>query len=754
MSDNLYLFANNNGGQAENNGSYRLYGMKIEGDNERNFQPALDSNNIPCLLDKISNKFFYNKGTSQFKTNKTKYKKVSYLKANGTGYINTNVITKSGYRMEFIYNDNCKPSVSPSTVCGVSGGPATDATNANSSGVTYRYHYVWGITSADKNTFEREEFSDSNNNYRKIVFNSGMKVSAPMYIFANNSLANGATDFMTEDANLRLYEFKIWNEKLELVRNFIPVLDENDEPCLYDLVTNEFFYNQGTGRFGYGIDEYPTEIVNYVEYLEGDGNSWIDTEIACATDYTIDVGFKKKKTPNSSGYTMIYGVGAEPNIGYDHNGGYGIGFKPDGNSLRVKDDGKSLFNPYTTVDFTNYFGKNYNYRYKLVNATCSYSMYLFANDFCRIENRRAAQNIADSSLQIFYLRITNASGSIVRDLRPCLDTKGIPCMYDRISKKYFHNKGTGTFGYGDRIGYQEIEYIESNGTQYIDTGIVSIANTDIDMTCRLSAKPYICFKDKCGTSTVSLSGDTIIEMDFKYGGTRLGDSRALEKYLYILEDGSYSLDGSTSTGVLASTSHYDNLKFILSLTEGKEYLYVNGIKVGEKTISSLSKLGFGGNFGNCATFYMHYANVYKKSDLTPIALLTPVMADYVYSSPDYTYTYHIPKLYDSITGNYYMTSYGDATDMKYIDYGYDKNYIYNNLKLLNILKTQNSESNSDARKRNIYDRTVYEYNGINTTVQPNLVASEGATLTMGSQNIDYLTEEELAQAVLNGWTIQ
>ena len=32
MSDNLYLFANNNGGQAENNGRYRLYNIKIEGD--------------------------------------------------------------------------------------------------------------------------------------------------------------------------------------------------------------------------------------------------------------------------------------------------------------------------------------------------------------------------------------------------------------------------------------------------------------------------------------------------------------------------------------------------------------------------------------------------------------------------------------------------------------------------------------------------------------------------------------------------
>ena len=754
MSDNLYLFANNNGRQAENNGSYRLYSMKIEGDNKRNFQPALDSNNIPCLLDKISNKFYYNKGTSQFKTNKTKYKKVSYLKANGTGYINTNIIPSSGYRIEFIYNDDCNPNVHPSTLCGVSGGnPATVTGNANSSGVAYRYHYGWGITSANRNTYEREKFSGNNVQYRKIILNSGGGVSAPMYIFANNSLLGGATDFMPGNANLRLYEFKIWNENLELVRNFIPVLDENDEPCLYDLVTNEFFYNQGTGRFGYGIDEYPTEIVNYVEYLEGDGNSWIDTEIACATDYVIDVGFKKK-APDSSGYTMIYGVGAEPNIGYDHNGGYGIGFKSGSNSLRVKDDGKSLFDPYTTVDFTNYFGKNYNYRYKLVNATCSYSMYLFANDFCRIENRRGAQNIADSSLQIFYLRITDTSGNLVRDLRPCLDAKGIPCMYDRITKKYFHNKGTGTFGYGDRIGYQEIEYIESNGTQYIDTGIVPTEYMDIDMTCRLSAKPYICFKDKCNTSTITLSEDTIIEMDFKYGGTRLGNSRALGNYLYILEDGTYSLDGSTSTSVLASTSHYDKLKFILSLTDGKEYLYVNGIKVGEKAISSLSKLSFGGKSGNCATFYMHYANVYKKSDLTPMALLTPVMDDYAFSSPDYSYTYHIPKLYDNITGKYYMTSYGDATDIKYIEYGYDKNYIYNNLKLLNISKTQYSEASNSAWKRKSFDRIVYEYKGINTTAQPNLTASAGATLTMGSSNIALLTEAEIVQAVLNGWTIQ
>lgn len=49
----------------------------------------------------------------------------------------------------------------------------------------------------------------------------------------------------------RIYSFKIW-ENGNLVRDFIPVLDMNDIPCMYDKVTDELFYNQGTGEFLYG----------------------------------------------------------------------------------------------------------------------------------------------------------------------------------------------------------------------------------------------------------------------------------------------------------------------------------------------------------------------------------------------------------------------------------------------------------------------------------------------------------------------
>ena len=67
-----------------------------------------------------------------------------------------------------------------------------------------------------------------------------------MYIFSINS--NDIRDL----SPTKLYSYKIY-ENTNLVRNFIPRLDQNGEPCLYDTVTKQTFYNQGTGTFLYKI---------------------------------------------------------------------------------------------------------------------------------------------------------------------------------------------------------------------------------------------------------------------------------------------------------------------------------------------------------------------------------------------------------------------------------------------------------------------------------------------------------------------
>ena len=42
-------------------------------------------------------------------------------------------------------------------------------------------------------------------------------------------------------------------------RQFIPVLDWNMKPCLYDKVSGELFYNAGTGDFIAGPRLYPSD---------------------------------------------------------------------------------------------------------------------------------------------------------------------------------------------------------------------------------------------------------------------------------------------------------------------------------------------------------------------------------------------------------------------------------------------------------------------------------------------------------------
>lgn len=49
---------------------------------------------------------------------------------------------------------------------------------------------------------------------------------------------------------IRLYYCKLYYNN-ELIRDLIPVLDENNVPCLYDKVTDSFFYNKGSGTFLY-----------------------------------------------------------------------------------------------------------------------------------------------------------------------------------------------------------------------------------------------------------------------------------------------------------------------------------------------------------------------------------------------------------------------------------------------------------------------------------------------------------------------
>ena len=67
----------------------------------------------------------------------------------------------------------------------------------------------------------------------------------PIYIFTRNSagVSGGISEW-------KLYEFIVRDQNDNERLHLIPVT-KNSVPCLYDIVSDEYLYNAGTGDFDY-----------------------------------------------------------------------------------------------------------------------------------------------------------------------------------------------------------------------------------------------------------------------------------------------------------------------------------------------------------------------------------------------------------------------------------------------------------------------------------------------------------------------
>ena len=72
--------------------------------------------------------------------------------------------------------------------------------------------------------------------------------TTPNNLILFGCLTNGVMN--SDSGSAKLSYFKMYEDGI-LVRDMIPVLDHYDIPCMYDKVTNQLFYNNGTGEFIY-----------------------------------------------------------------------------------------------------------------------------------------------------------------------------------------------------------------------------------------------------------------------------------------------------------------------------------------------------------------------------------------------------------------------------------------------------------------------------------------------------------------------
>lgn len=187
------------------------------------------------------------------------YRPIEYLESTGTQYINTGYTPKQqGYtavgKMRFVGSQN--------SWAGVLGGDFPSVAAGNKFG-RYSTTNNWVISSgsdySSTSTFDIGQdylFQVSfvhNDKYLKINNEKVISTQDAKYISNNGSIYiftyNRSSSLTSESMKGRIYYVKIYDDNNNLVRDFIPVLDENGTPCMYDKFEDKFYYNQGTGQF-------------------------------------------------------------------------------------------------------------------------------------------------------------------------------------------------------------------------------------------------------------------------------------------------------------------------------------------------------------------------------------------------------------------------------------------------------------------------------------------------------------------------
>lgn len=375
------------------------------------------------------------------------YEEVEWIESVGQLYINTGITPSNQTKIEIkyrLYNENSYNSVFGSKTGynffvnrgQLSNNNAYYWTNSsyNVLGVFSQTNYnitIFDVPNRYISNFNGDNSSTSRTN---ITFNYFPNI--PMYVFARNN--NGSVAYASD--NMRLWYFKIWSGNT-LVRDFIPCYRTSDKEIgLYDLINNTFYPK--TGGTGIFIATEPFNKFQQVEWIESDGNQWIDTGLDM--NYINDIKFKFNITKMQTTNTAIFGANS--------SGGEVLLFYTGGYCYL---NGTSTIYNYTTgtdydVDFNITDGNgsltiNNNLLVTATGSSNSKRCYLFGSQ------ARSSDTTPTylASYKLYSFKITNSSNILVRNMIPCYrKSNGEIGLYDLANNAFYTNQGTGTFTKG------------------------------------------------------------------------------------------------------------------------------------------------------------------------------------------------------------------------------------------------------------------------------------------------------------------
>ena len=524
----LYLFAENDRGKVANKCSMRLYSLKItssDGTPQCDFVPCVNLKGEVGLYDTVRERFFGSADSSKgfvassdaslpVKVLPPGYERLESVESTGAQFINTEYGHASNdclvadlevasadkqtdakpalFGVHYHYDNNKfewqwqfrfdKAGMIPVYECGSVG---------ECKGSAFPLEQRLTLTCQGQNA----SWTYGEGERGSIVIPDGGAIggtTCPLFLFArdNNRYGNPRVECMSA---MRLYSLKITSSDGTPQCDFVPCKASDGTVGLYDLVRDRFFGAAGL------IPHYQfPEGYERVDYVSSDGTQYVDADIVPAADDYIDCMIDASRFQTGA---TAFAFGAKEDAAGMAFAVKSEGvFRPDyscGGGDRERGGADALL-PETTTRVIcwgqsarwqrsdSQFGAVWD---KASPAPGTLPLYLFARNLGGTADLAGA-----ASLFLYSFKILTVSGDLRCDLVPCRRlADGEIGLYDIVRQRFFASAGPGKLAApasapGEIPGeYWESEYIESTGTQYIDTGYTHKAGDRIACEIQVAA---------------------------------------------------------------------------------------------------------------------------------------------------------------------------------------------------------------------------------------------------------------------------
>lgn len=229
----------------------------------------------------------------------------------------------------------------------------------------------------------------------------------------------------------------------KVVMHLVPALDQDQHPCLYDLIQKKTYYNTGSGKLSYNASEEYTP----VDYLETTGGQYTraaivpNSQIGCRASFSVaqQINYPLICYAQGSNYAYYLFAAANTDPGYSYirwgsanplntNAWFNIGEESVQelnwlNNKVVKGNNEPLLTLNSNMSFL-----------------LRYDLYLFAS------SNAGTVSPVNEGARLYSVEFSEYSTAI-RHFVPAIDSIGAPCFIETMSGVPFYNLGTGDFLY-------------------------------------------------------------------------------------------------------------------------------------------------------------------------------------------------------------------------------------------------------------------------------------------------------------------